>query len=190
MTSIAIPDIRIDPAKYATRLTTTVRRLIDAKACEPRLAHLLIALGIASRHLSREQALDTLSPTQLDAPINLLTVLEHNGVDDCLWVLCATEQNCDVVARLMAADFAEQALPAFEAYWSGNRTMRDGIAVARAYAIGRATDAERISARAALADLADLAARATLVDVSTNITTEIITAIQQACALTSVQAAA
>jgi hypothetical protein len=32
-----------------------------------------------------------------DAPINLLTILEHNGAEDCLWALCATEQNCEVL---------------------------------------------------------------------------------------------
>ena len=74
-------------------LTTTLNRLRAAGACESRYAHLLRALGGTS--------LDH------DAPINLLTILEHNGTEDCLWALCATAENCDQVARLMAADFAE-----------------------------------------------------------------------------------
>ena len=62
-------------------LTTTLNRLRAAGACESRYAHLLRALGGTS--------------VDHDAPINLLTILEHNGMDDCLWALCATAENCD-----------------------------------------------------------------------------------------------
>ena len=74
-------------------LTTTLNLLHAANACQPRYKVLLAALG---------------TDYPKDKPINLLTILEHNGLDDALWALCATAENCDTVARLMAADFAEQ----------------------------------------------------------------------------------
>src|ERR1035441_8575617 len=54
-------------------ITTTLNRLKAAGACPPRYAHLVQALGGTS--------------FDHDAPINLLTVLEHNGPDDVAWVL-------------------------------------------------------------------------------------------------------
>ena len=58
------------------KLTTTLNRLRAAGACEARYAHLLRALGGTS--------------VDHDAPINLLTILEHNGVDDVVWTLRST----------------------------------------------------------------------------------------------------
>src|SRR5579872_851256 len=96
----AADDIIINPADHAQRLTTTLNRLKAAGACAPRYEHLVRCLGgVSFDH---------------DSPINLLTILEHNGTEDCLWALCATAENCDTVARLMAADFAEAVLPIFE----------------------------------------------------------------------------
>ena len=93
--------IQINPADYAQRLTTTLNRLKDRSACTDRYRHLVEKLGgVSYDH---------------DRPINLLTILEHNGVGDCIWALRATEQECDRVARLMAADFAE-AVPSPEAH--------------------------------------------------------------------------
>src|ERR1035438_7392938 len=86
--------------EHAQYLSTTLNLLHKAGACRDRYAHLVAALGGTSfAH---------------DAPINLLTILKHNGTEDCLWALCATEQNCDKIARVMAADFAEAVLPLFE----------------------------------------------------------------------------
>ena len=71
------------------KLTTTLNRLRSAGACESRYAHLLRALGGTS--------------VDHDAPINLLTILEHNGVDDALWTLHSTA-------------FVEATAPALKAY--------------------------------------------------------------------------
>ena len=77
-------------------LTTTLNRLKAGGACASRYAYLLNFLGGPS--------------IDHNEPINLLTILEHNGPEDCLWALRATEQNCEVVARLIAADCAKLAL--------------------------------------------------------------------------------
>ncbi len=79
------------------RLTTTLNRLKDAGACTERYEHLLRCLGGPS--------------FDHNAPIDLLSILEHNGAEDCLWALCATEQDCETIARLIAADCAGMVLP-------------------------------------------------------------------------------
>ena len=90
-------------------LTTTLYSLRKHHACDSRYGYLVSALG----------------PDYGDkTPINLLAILEHNGVDDCLWALCATAQNCDMVARLMAADFAEVVLPLYEGQHPGDARPR------------------------------------------------------------------
>jgi hypothetical protein len=126
-------------------LTTTLYSLRKHHACESRYDHLASALG----------------PDYGDKTINLLAILEHNGVDDCLWALCATDQNCDKVARLMAADFAEAVLPLYEGQYPGNTRPRAAIQAARDYAHGRIGDATRDAASAAArAAAARAAARA------------------------------
>jgi len=126
------------------RLTTTLNRLRQAHACADRYAHLLQALGGPS--------------VDHDAPINLLSILEHNGVDDCLWALQATEQNCDQVARLMAADFAEAVLPIYERQYPNDPRPREAICAARAYARGVISAAAMAAAGAAAGDAARAAA--------------------------------
>ena len=79
------------------KLTTSFALLRKASACKPRYTFL-------RESLSREEYAD-------DTPINLLTILETNGLEDALWALSATAENCEKVARFMAADFAEQVLP-------------------------------------------------------------------------------
>jgi hypothetical protein len=139
----------INPADYAVRLTTTLNLLKKAGACRERYAHLVKALGGTS--------------VDHNAPINLLTILELNGTEDCLWALCATEQNCDQVARLMAADFAEAVLPIFERELPNDMRPRQAIQAARDFAVGRigaaARDAAWDAAWAAARDAARAAAR-------------------------------
>jgi hypothetical protein len=104
------------------KLTTTLNRLHAAGACRDRYEHLLDALGGPS--------------FDHDAPINLLAILKHNGLEDCLWALCATVENCDQVARLMAAGFAEAVLPLYEAKYPTDPRPRAAIEAARKYALG------------------------------------------------------
>jgi len=130
----------------AMLLTTTLHLLHKANACGSRYAHLLAALGgTKSDH---------------DKPINLLTILEINGFDDCLWSLRATIDDCDVIARLMAADFAEAALPLFEKQRPRDDRPRKAIIAARAFARCEIGAAARAAAGAAAGDAARAAAGA------------------------------
>jgi hypothetical protein len=114
------------------KLTTTLNKLKSANACASRYEHLVKKLGgVTFDH---------------DAPINLLTILEHNGTDDCLWALCATEQDCDTVARLMAADFAEAVLPLYESKYPNDPRPRQAIEAARACARGEINPVQRDAA--------------------------------------------
>ena len=121
-------------------LTTSLYRLRKFHACQPRYDHLVAKLG--------EDYGDK-------TPINLLTILGTNGTADCLWALCATAENCDTVARLMAADFAESVLHLYERDYPNDDRPRKAIAAARAYARGQITDAAGAAAR----DAAGAAAR-------------------------------
>lgn len=104
------------------KLTTTFKRLRSCNACKPRYTLLRTALPA-------EEYRD-------DTPINLLTILETNGLDDALWALRATDQNCDKIARLMAADFAEMVLPIWEAKYPEDKRPALAIETARDYANG------------------------------------------------------
>jgi hypothetical protein len=123
------------------KLTTTFKRLRAAGACKTRYKFLRAALkGVK----------DT-------KPINLLTILETNGFDDALWALQATTENCDTVARLMAADFAEEVLPIWQKY-SADKRPELAIKAARDFAHGRITASERAAAGDAAWDVAGAAA--------------------------------
>ena len=113
-------------------LETTLNRLCEHNPCTTGYATLLASLG---------------GPCDPDGPINLLHILDSNGVDDCLWALRATIQDSEQVARLMASDFAELALPIFERARPTDARPRNTIAVARRYARGEATEEELSAAR-------------------------------------------
>ena len=89
-----------------------------------------------------------------DEPLDLLTVLDSNGLDDALWVLDQTGCNPRLV-RHFAAWCAEQVLPLFEAERPGDTRPRDAIAVALD---DSATDGERAAAGAAARAAAGAAA--------------------------------
>jgi len=99
-----------------------------------------------------------------DAPINLLTVLESNGVQDVLWCLRATEQDGKPAAVELAVLFAESALPIFEAKYPGDNRPRKAIAAARAYLRGEVAADAADAADAAYAAAADAAYAAAAAD--------------------------
>ena len=86
---------RMNELSTIDSLTTTLNLLRKAGACEGRYRHLVKALG------GTEYGHDT--------PINLLTILEHNGVEDVEWVLSAgaTVEDC---APLLA-EYQRQCAP-------------------------------------------------------------------------------
>jgi hypothetical protein len=106
------------------KLTTTLNLLHKAGACKSRYKVLLTALGT---DYPKEQE------------INLLTILEICGLDDALWALRATAQDCEQVARLMSADFAEEVLPIWQTYAGDDDRPQKAIQAARDYAHGRIT---------------------------------------------------
>jgi hypothetical protein len=115
-------------------LTTTLRLLHNAHACTPRYTFLREALGPKYGD---------------DKPINLLAILKTNGLDDALWALQATAQNCDMVARLMAADFAARVLPIWKKMYPKDDRPAKAIKATRDFARGKITCEELAAAGAA-----------------------------------------
>src|ERR1039457_6561526 len=132
-------------------LTTTFNKLREADACTSGYKKLAAHLGGIMKYGK-------------DTPINLLTILESNGINDALWCLRATEQNCDRVSRLMAADFAESVLHIFEKKCPNDNRPRLAIKAARDFANGLIDDAALAAAWAAARDAAWAAAWAAVWD--------------------------
>ena len=95
--------------------TTTLARIRAASPCEGGWRKLLGSLGKTSAD---------------DEPLDLLTVLDSNGLDDALWVLsCAMPD--ERLARHFGAWCAEQVLHLFESERPDDMRPRQAIAVAR-----------------------------------------------------------
>ena len=82
-------------------LNTTIELLMQHRACSDRFAHLLFSLGLApdADPAQLSDVLAALTPEQRAAPINLLRILETNGLDDCVWAFCATIEDAAAPAR-------------------------------------------------------------------------------------------
>ena len=121
----------------AYKSTTTLAAIRAASPCESGWKKLLAALG----------------KTKADnEPLDLLTVLNSNGLDDALWVMSFAMPD-DRLVRHFRAWCAEQVLHIFEAVRPDDRRVRDQIEMLRR---DDATKAER--------DAADAAARASARD--------------------------
>jgi hypothetical protein len=120
------------------RIYTTLNRIIQATPCYEGWTMLLA-------FLNKIQADDE----QLD----LLTILESNGVQDCIWAFQCTD-NHDSIYRHMAADFAESTLPIYEAAYPNDNRPRLAIQAARDFADGKILDAAIAAAIAAARDAA------------------------------------
>ena len=121
--------------------TTTLAAIRAASPCEDGWRKLLGALGKTSAD---------------DEPLDLLTVLDSNGLDDALWVLSYAMPD-DRLARHFQAWCAEQVLHLFEAERPDDARVRDQIAMLRN---DEADDAAREAARDAARDAAGAAAGA------------------------------
>jgi hypothetical protein len=125
--------------------TTTFTKLKRAGACESGYKKLAVSLGGITRYGRY-------------TPINLLQILDSNGVDDCLWSLRAVDHpDRDRIARYIACDCAESVLSVFETLRPNDSRPRDAIAVARRFADGQATADERAAARDAAGAAGDAA---------------------------------
>ena len=91
-----------------------------------------------------------------DEPLNLLTILESNGVQDCIWAFRTTDDY--PVYRLISADFAESVLHIFEEKFPNDDRPRKAIQAVRDYANGLISKEELDAAGAAAGDAAGAAA--------------------------------
>lgn len=129
------------------RLTTTLNRIRACSPCTAGWRKLIKHLG------------EDFDP---DAEINLLTILDSNGVADMLWCLRATNQDSKRTSSQIAIEFAEQALPIFEERRPDDLRPRKAIQAARDYLDGKISLEELRKARSDAADAAyadDAAAR-------------------------------
>lgn len=76
----------------------------------------------------------------LDTPINLLTILDTNGVQDMLYCLRATHQDSTEIARILTIEFAEEVLPIFEARFPDDLRPRKAIQAAKDFMAGKIDD--------------------------------------------------
>ena len=133
-------------------LSTTFAKLKEFGACESGYKKLATHLGGITKY-------------GRDKPINLLTILDSNGVKDCVWALrAAVEPDRDKIARLFACDCAESVLPIFESEKPDDPRPRKAIQTARDYAVGLATQEQLAAAWAAAQDAARAAAWAAAQD--------------------------
>ena len=100
-------------AEYAS--TTTLERIRAASPCPDGWTKLL-------NHLGKTEA--------DDAPLDIVTILDSNGLDDALWVLSYAMPD-DRLARHFQAWCAEQVLPLFEAKYPDDMRVRLQIAMLR-----------------------------------------------------------
>jgi hypothetical protein len=114
-------------------LTTTLNEIRKYSPCKSGLLKLTEALG------------ENFDP---DSKIDLLRILETNGLDDALWALRAVveTEDRDRIARLFACDCAEKGLELVD---NPDPRSLNAVEISRQYALGRATDKELTAARAA-----------------------------------------
>ena len=115
--------------------TTTLAAIRAASPCEEGWRKLLGTLGKTSAD---------------DEPLDLLTVLDSNGLDDALWVLSYAMPD-DRLARHFHAWCAEQVLHLFETERPDDARVRDQIAMLRN---DEADEAARAAARDAAREAA------------------------------------
>ena len=122
--------------------TTTLNAIRAARPCKDGWEKLMAHLGKTKAD---------------DEPLDLLTILNSNGLDDALWVLSYGAPDCERLARHFQAWCAEQVLHHFEAERPDDHRVRDQIAMLRN---DDASKQERRAARAEAWDAAQSAARA------------------------------
>jgi hypothetical protein len=103
------------------KITTTLNRIKKNKPCSDGWTKLLTFLNKTKAD---------------DEELDLLTILESNGVKDCLWAFQCTD-NYDSIYKHIAADFAESVLYIFEKEYPNDNRPRLSIQAARDYADGK-----------------------------------------------------
>jgi len=118
------------------KLTTTLQRIKDAHACADGYRTLAKHLGGCESY-------------GMDTEINLLTVLESNGVQDMIWCFRCTVEDSKLTASQLAIEFAAECLPIFEQCYPNDFRPRGAIDAARWYMAGAVTLDELKKARSA-----------------------------------------
>lgn len=111
---------------HRDNLTTTLNAIRAHSPCEDGWRKVL-------KHLGKTQA--------DDEPLPLLTILDSNGLDDCLWCLRAVD-DVDSFARHFAVDCAERVR-----HLMADERSTAALEVARRHANGLASDSELKAAR-------------------------------------------
>ena len=130
------------------RMTTTLDLLKKHRACPDGYRKLVKSLGTKWPH---------------NKPINLLRVLESNGVQDMCWCFRATVEDSTIPSVLIAADFAQSVLKHFTAKHPNDDRPAKAIQAARDLVAGKITAhaaADAAHAAYAAADAAHAAAHA------------------------------
>ena len=133
------------------RMATNFKKLRDADACTSGYRTLAKYLGSVEEYGE-------------DKEINLLTILESNGLNDALWCLRATLQDCDKEERLIACEFAESVLHVFEAKRPNDDRPRKAIEAAKKFANGEISKEDLLAAKRAAYAAAAAAAAAFAAD--------------------------
>jgi hypothetical protein len=122
------------------KLTTTLNELNKHKPCKKGWRTLRNALG---------------ADYPPDKEINLLTILESNGVADCIWALRATLQDSIKITVQLAIEFSFSILEIFEKKYPNDDRPRQAIVAARNWIAPLAKAAAEAAAKAAAKAAAD-----------------------------------
>ena len=113
-------------------MQTTLNKIREFSPCESGWAKLL-------KHLGKTQA--------DDEPLDFLTILESNGLDDTLWCLKAAPKEWEPNIRMYAVWCAKQV-----EHQMTDKRSKNALVVAQNHALGLATDDELRAARDAAGD--------------------------------------
>ena len=109
----------------------------------------------------KDRNLELTARCEAALPATLLEVANCDWVPevDRLWVLLHPEVIPEKALHLLACEFAEAVLPAFESAYPDDTRPRDAITAKRRWVAGRLTDEELAAARSAAVSAARSAAR-------------------------------
>ena len=117
------------------KLTTTFEQLHKAGACDDGHRKLAKYLGGVTKYGKTK-------------PINIITILDSNGLDDCLWVIDITANRKTRI--YIGAKFAESILPILEEKYPNSRGPRDCINACFDFCNGKIGQRELDAARSAV----------------------------------------
>ena len=115
------------------KYTVTLKDIRLHSPCQDGWEKLLKHLGVCPSNAKTDET-----------PIDLLTILDSNGFDDCMWCFQALDEKHDNAVRLLVCDFAQRAMKHVD---EGEKRPQQAINVARKFANGKATREELATAR-------------------------------------------